>query len=82
MMCSVTKATPLHFINGKCHIKQIKTRKSHITCLTNHIWFIQHHITSLISNALGADTQTYLCRNKSNFKKPGAHWPSAGVCLA
>ena len=35
-MCYITKITPIHFINGKCHIKQLKSRESHKTCLTNH----------------------------------------------
>ena len=31
----VTKASPTHFIDSKCHIKKLK-RKSPKTCLTNH----------------------------------------------
>ena len=26
-------------------------------------------------------THTYRCINQSNFKKPGAHWPAANMCL-
>ena len=40
-------------------IKQLKAGKSHKTCLTNHIWSISHHITPLVINALGAETQTH-----------------------
>ena len=34
MMHCVTKATPIHFINGKCHNKYEETG----TGLANHIW--------------------------------------------
>ena len=47
---------PIHFINGKCHIKKLKSRKICETCLTNHTQSISHHITPLVINALG---QTY-----------------------
>ena len=55
----VTKATPIHFIDGKCHINQLKSGKSHKTCLTNHTESISHHITPLVIIALGADIQTH-----------------------
>ena len=58
MMFCVTKAMPIHFIDSKCHIKQ----KSHKTSLTNHMWSISHHITPLVINGYGADTQTHTFR--------------------
>ena len=53
MMCCVTKATLIDFIDNKCHIKQLKSRKNYKTCLTNHTRSISHHITPLVINALG-----------------------------
>ena len=50
----ITKAMPIHFINGKCHIKKL-IRKSPKTCLTNLIGSISHHIMLLIIIALRAD---------------------------
>ena len=41
--CCVNKATPIHFIDSKCHIKQLRAVKSHKTCLTNHTHTISHH---------------------------------------
>ena len=79
-MCCVNMATPIHFIDGKCHYKYLKAGKSHETCLTNHTWPISHPIMPLVINALGGghtDTDThihghtYQCANESNFKKPG-----------
>ena len=61
MMCCVNMATPIHFINGKCYIKQFKEGKSHETCLTNHTRPISLHIMPLVINALGnghTDTHT------------------------
>ena len=53
-------ATPINFINGKCHYKQLKAGISCETCLTNHTWPISHHITPLVINALGGrHTDTY-----------------------
>ena len=68
----VIKATPFQFIGGNIF-------KSCRTVLTNHTQPISHHITPLVINALGADTQTvtqthihtYQCVNNNNFKKPG-----------
>ena len=57
-MCCVTKATSIHFINGKRYIKQLKSRKSRKTCLTNHMQSKSHKITPLVIIALGVDTQT------------------------
>ena len=42
-------------------IKQLKVGKSHKTYITNHTWFMSHHITPLVINALGGghrDTHT------------------------
>ena len=51
-MCCVTKATSIHFID--CNIRQLKSRKSHKTCLTNHTGSMSHHIImSLVIKALG-----------------------------
>ena len=62
-MCCVTKATPIHFTDGKCHIKQLKSGKSR-TYLTNHTLSISHHVMPLVINSLGADTHTHMhtCR--------------------
>ena len=40
------------------YIKQLKSRISNKTCLTNHTQSISHHITPLVINSIGADTQT------------------------
>ena len=58
MTYCVTKAASNHFINGNCHIKQLKSRKSRKTCLTNHTQSTLHNITPLVINALmGRHTQ-------------------------
>ena len=51
-MCCVTKDMPIHFIDGKCHIKQLNAGKSRKTCLANHTWPISHHIMPIVINAL------------------------------
>ena len=71
-------ATPIHFIDGNCRMKQLKAGKSRKTCLTNRTRSISHHITPLVINGLGGghtDTQTHAYRHadQNNFKKPGAH---------
>ena len=51
----------MHFIDGKCHIKQQKAGESHKTCLTKHMVYITPYHT-LIINALGGghtETQTH-----------------------
>ena len=58
MMCYVNKATPIHFIDDRCHKKQLKAEKSHKTCLTNHTQSTSHHIMPLVINVLGVNTQT------------------------
>ena len=74
----VNKATPIRFINGKCHIKQLKAGKSHKICLTNHTQSVSHHIMPLVINTLGSrqthtntHIPTYRHANQSNFKKLG-----------
>ena len=68
--CCVTTVTLIHFINGNYHIKQLKSRKSHKTCLTNHTQSTSHHITPLVIKALGightTHTQTHMHTNTQN----------------
>ena len=80
MMSCVSKAMPIHFINSKCHIKQLKSGKSCKTCLINHTQSISHHFTPIAINGLG-DRHTYRHMNQSNFKKPSEHQPAASACL-
>ena len=63
---------PIHFINGKCHIKQLKSGKNHKTCLNNHTPSISHHIMPLVINALGVDTHErhILTHKQMQFQKP------------
>ena len=82
MTCCVTKAMPIHFIDNKCHIKQLKSGKSRKTWLTNHTWSISHHWSQGQGHT---HIHTYQRMNKSNFKKPGVpacgrHTPGV-VCL-
>ena len=35
-LVATVKTIPIHFIDGKCHIKQLKSGKSRKICLTNH----------------------------------------------
>ena len=83
LVCSVSKATPIHFIDSKCHIKRLKARKRCKTCLTNYIQPILHHIMPLVIMPSGADTQTdrhkhtdrwtkMISRSQKIFK-PGMH---------
>ena len=44
MTSCVNKTIPIHFIDGRCHIKQLKAGKKGKTCLTNHTRSISHHI--------------------------------------
>ena len=48
-MCCVKMATPIHFIDGSCHMK----------CLTDRTRSMSHHILPLVINGLGADTHTH-----------------------
>ena len=67
MMCCVTKATPIYFIDGKCHKKQLKSRKSRKTCLTNHTQSISHHVTPLAINAIGGGHTHILMHEPKQF---------------
>ena len=75
-MGSVTKATPIQFINSNSHIKKRKRRKTSLsgyyTCLSR----------DLLLMASGADTHTYtnVC-GRNDFKKPGVRGPAAHVRL-
>ena len=63
MMRCVTKATPIHFINRKCHNQYKETE----TGLANHIGSISHHIMTQVINALKGghtDTDTHTCEQK------------------
>ena len=60
MTYCVNIATPIYFIDSKCHIKQFKAGKSHATCLTNHTRPISYRIMPLVINALkGGHTDTH-----------------------
>ena len=68
MTCSVTKATTIHFIVGKCHVKK---RKSCKTALSGHYAWLSF---DLLSMPLRADTDTYInVHGQNNFKKTGMH---------
>ena len=61
----------LHFINGKCHIKQLKSCK---TCLTIHTRSIRHHNMPLVINALeGTHTRTHACTHTHIHTHTHAH---------
>ena len=90
MMCCINKATPIYFIDSKCHIKQLKAGKSHKTCLTNHTYHtISYHWLLMplgwthrqtdrqTDRQIDKYTHTYRCTHQSNFKKPGLHRPAA-----
>ena len=73
--CMHNKAKPIHFINGKCHIEQLKAGKSHKTCLTNCTQSISlsHHIMPLVINGLrGRHSDTHKHTYQHLKKKPGA----------
>ena len=59
MTCCVAKATSIHFVDDKCHIKQLKSEKIHKTYLNNHTQ--SSYITPLVINALrGGHAQTHI----------------------
>ena len=45
MMCCVTIAMPIHFINGKCHMTKLKSCR---TSLTNHTASVSYQIMPLV----------------------------------
>ena len=71
MTYCVTKATPLHFINRKCHIKQLKSGKSKNLCNQSHMVYI-NHIRLLVINGLG-DRHTDICRHRHTHKGTQTH---------
>ena len=74
--CCITKATLIYFINGKCHIKQLKSKKIHKMCLTNHTQSILHRIMPLIINSLGGGyIQTYTDAWTKAISRNHVHWP-------
>ena len=69
MTFSVTKAMPIQFIDGKCHIKK---QKSHKTPLFSYYAYLSFDLSLKPS---GADTHTLTYTNvckQNDFKKPGA----------
>ena len=71
MIQSITKATTIQFIDGKCHIKKWK---SHKTALSTYYACFS---CDLLLMPLGVDTHTYIrnvCR-QNNFKKTGTCAP-------
>ena len=86
-MYCVNRATLIHFINGKCHIKQLKAGKSHKICLTNHARSILHHIMPLVINALGGgytDTHILTCKPVTNALEVDTHThqlPDKGISI-
>ena len=72
-----TKATSNHFIYGKCHTKQMKSRESCKTCLTNHTRSILCHWSLMAS---GTDTYIPTCEAKQ-FQETDVHQPEADAHL-
>ena len=72
MMGSVTKATPIQFINGKSHIKKWRGRK---TALSGYYACLSRDMLLMASEA-GTHTYTHtkVC-GQNDFKKPGACRP-------
>ena len=66
MMHFITKATPINNNDSRCHIKK---PESSIAYITGYSGFISCELFLL---AWEADTHTYRCPYKRNFKKPGA----------
>ena len=73
-MCCVTKITPIHLIDGKCHIKQLNSRKNHKTCLTNRTQSISHHIMPLVMNALGGGHTDIPMWEQKQFQETRHTW--------
>ena len=57
----VTKATAIHFIDGQCHIKKQKSRK---TALSGYYACVSHDLLLVPS---GADTNTHTHANILTF---------------
>jgi len=90
-----TKATPTNYTIHYDFNRYINERETPKTCLSNHKGSISNHIMPLVINSLGGGhthththTHAHTCAHthtdiadKSNFKKPGACRPKAGVRL-
>ena len=65
-MHNVTKATPIQFINGMCHIKK---QKGHKTALSGYYVCRSRDLLLMPS---GADTHTYtpMFVDKNDFRNP------------
>ena len=62
MTCCITKATAVHFIDSKYHIKKLKSCR---TGLANHKGSTSHHILPLVINSFwGEHTRIPMCRRK------------------
>ena len=66
---TVTKATAIQFIDGKCHIMKQKRRK---TPLCGYYACVSCDLL-LMSSGVDTQTHTYQRTNKNDFKKPGVH---------
>ena len=81
MTGSVTKATPIQFINGNNCIKKYRGRK---TVLSGYYACLSHDLL-LMALGHGADTHTYTrhthtytkVHGRNDFKKPGTREPVA-----
>ena len=80
----------IYFINGKCY--KLKSEKSHKNCLTKHTWFISHHITPLVVNAIEGEhvdthkhththTHTHILMHKTKQLQVTKHSPATGKCM-
>ena len=82
MTCIVTKAMAIQFIDGKCHIKKRKSRK---TALSSYYACVSRDLLLMPSGAY-THTHTHTCKHtdilgRNDLKKPGAHGPVACACL-
>ena len=67
-MGSVTKATPIPFIDSKSFVKK---RRGHKTALSSYYACLSRYLLLMAS---GADTHTYTnVRRRNDFKKPDTH---------
>ena len=67
MMHTVTKATDIQFIDGKCHIMK---RKSLKTALSSYYICVSHDLLLMASEWTHIHTHNRQL-NKNDFKKPG-----------
>ena len=82
-MCCGTKSTHIHFIDGKCNIKQLKSGKSYKPCLTNHTRSIWCHWLLM---SLGADAHTdaqskIICSRRAPFITSYCILPVQDLCM-